>query len=102
MKTLIIASLLAASSAVAFAGSGNAQTWEPAAASTGSSLTRAQVIAELQEAQVNNQVAYGEFVPQSATPSATAMTRAQVRGELSAYLSAGHRPLHGNTSHRQR
>ncbi len=102
MKTLIIASLLAASSTFAFASSGNSETWEPAAASTGSTLTRAQVINELHEAQSNNQLAYGELVPQLDAAPASALKRAQVRAELNAYLGAGHRPLHGNLDYRQR
>ena len=57
MKTLIVAGLLAITSVAALAESGNGETWGHQVASSGPSLTRAQVIAELREAQTLTQSA---------------------------------------------
>ena len=99
MKTLIIASLLAASSTFAFASSGNSETWEIAADSKGSTLTRAQVINELHEARVNNTIAYGEHASKhNAKPSVSVLSRRQVVEEVLALRKAGKLPVDGERS----
>lgn len=80
MKTLISALILSA----AFVGAAQAGEldWPPAQENT-SSLTRAQVQAELQAARQAGQITYGEEeYPVSAYAEASTVSRAQVRAEL--------------------
>ncbi|MDP2405840.1 DUF4148 domain-containing protein [Hydrogenophaga sp.] len=99
MKTLIVAGLLAITSVAALAESGNGETWGHNVASSGPSLTRAQVVAELREAQANNTIAYGEHASKhTASPSVSVLTRRQVRDEVLALRKAGQLPVHGERS----
>jgi hypothetical protein len=100
MKTLLIAGLLAITSVAAVAESGNGETWGHQVASSGPSLTRAQVIAELREAQANNTIAYGEHASKhiAPAPSPSMLTRREVRNEVLALRKAGQLPVHGERS----
>jgi hypothetical protein len=99
MKTLIVAGLLAITSVAAVAESGNGETWGHNVASSGPSLTRAQVVAELREAQANNTIAYGEHASKHTTrPSVSVLMRRQVRDEVLTLRKAGQLSVSGESS----
>ena len=84
---------LAAAIAVSAAFVGTAQAgeldWPPEAPNV-SSLTRAQVVADLQDARAQGLVTTGELAyPPVARQAGSQVTRAQVRQELSAAQAAG-------------
>lgn len=95
MKNLIVAGLMAVTSLGAMANSNIGEAWGQDAVSGGPGLTRAQVIAELREAQANGTIAYGEATPTSnATSLTSTLTRRQVREEVQALRRAGQLPVH--------
>lgn len=99
MKTVIVAGLLAITSVAAMADHGNSETWGQDAPNTGVSRTRAEVVAELQEARDNRTIAHGEYAaPTIAAPSASPLTRRQVLDEVMAMRKAGQLPVHGDYS----
>lgn len=86
MKSFVIATLLATTAFAASAMSGNGEIYGQDAAPTGVSKTRAEVVAELREAQAAGTLAYGESSSkqdQQAVSSDSRLTRAEVRMELS-------------------
>lgn len=103
MKAILVAGLLAITSVAAFAGSNNGETWGQNVASSGPSLTHAQVVAELHEAQANNTIAYGEQAskPLHVSSRTSVLTRHQVRDGVLAMEQAGQFPASGefNRSH---
>lgn len=102
MKNLIVAGLMAITSLGAMANSDIGEAWGQNAVSSGPSLTRAQVIAELREAQVNGTIVYGEATPTfNATPSTSTLTRRQVREEVQALRLLGKMPNHGERGRAQ-
>jgi hypothetical protein len=87
MKSFVIATLLASTAFAASAMSGNGQIYgfDAAAETTGASKTRAEVVAELRQAQAAGTLAYGESSSKRekhAMPAANGLTRAEVRMEL--------------------
>ncbi len=90
MKSLVIATMLATTAFAASAMSGNGEIYghDKAAATsmTEASKTRAEVVAELREAQNAGTLAYGEFSSRRGSrvlSAGTALTRAEVRMEIS-------------------
>lgn len=90
MKSLVIATLLASTAFAASAMPGNGEIYghDKAAATsmTAASKTRAEVVAELREAQNAGTLAYGEFSARRGSPvlsAGNALTRAEVRMEIS-------------------
>lgn len=99
MKTLIVAGLMAITSVTALAQSGNGETWGQSVTSNGPGLTRAQVVAELHEALVNNTIAYGELASNhNAAPSVSVLSRRQVVEEVLALRKAGKLHINGERS----
>jgi hypothetical protein len=85
MKSFVIATLFASTALAASAMSGNGETYGQDAGLTGASKSRAEVIAELREAQAAGTLAYGESSlkrDQSVMPAASRLTRAEVRMDL--------------------
>ena len=85
MKSFVIATMLAATAFAASAMSGNGEIYGHDASPTGASMTRAEVVAELREAQAAGTLAYGESSlkqDQQAMPSGSRLTRAEVRMDL--------------------
>ncbi len=85
MKSFVIATLFASAAFAASAMSGNGETYGQDAAPTGASLTRAEVVAELREAQAAGTLAYGESSlkrDKQMMPAASRLTRAEVRMDL--------------------
>ena len=85
MKSFFIATLFASTALAASAMPGNGETHGQDAAPTGASLTRAEVVAELREAQAAGTLAYGESSlkrDQPVMPAASRLTRAEVRMDL--------------------
>jgi hypothetical protein len=76
-SALILAASLASFGASAFA----AAPMFPSAPKSTSSLTRAQVLAELQQAKAAGQVTFGENDVPTAVASSSNVTRAQVEAE---------------------
>jgi len=99
MKTALIAGLMAFTSFAALAQSGNGETWGQNLVPSGDPLTRSQVVAELQQAQANREIAFGEFSPGKieAAP-ASARSRSEVRDEVMAMRNAGRHPARGELS----
>ena len=97
MKTLIVATLLAATTFAASAQSGNGETYGHNSPAFGSEKSRAEVIAELRAAQGSGSIAYGEHSQQSVSAQAanSALTRQQVLQE-----AAGKLPVTGEFSSR--
>lgn len=97
MKTLIVATLLVATTFAASAQSGNGETYGQNSSAFGSENSRAEVIAELRAAQDINSIAYGEHSQQSvsAQPATSGLTRQQVLKE-----AAGKLPVSGEFSSR--
>jgi hypothetical protein len=88
MKTLTSALLLSATliSASAFAGDLD----YPPVANTTSSVSRAQVQAELQQAQANGEIAFGELQqPTQMAETNTRLTRAAVQAEATRAKATG-------------
>ena len=88
MKSLVIATLLATTAFAASAMSGNGEIYghDTAAASTGASKTRAEVVAELRQAQAAGTMAYGESSikkPAASLSAGDRLTRAEVHMEVS-------------------
>ena len=87
MKSIVIATLLATTAFAASAMSGNGEIYgqDTAAATTGASKTRTEVVAELRQAQAAGTLAYGESSlkrVKPAMPAANRLTRAEVRMEI--------------------
>ncbi|QCB46412.1 DUF4148 domain-containing protein [Hydrogenophaga sp. PAMC20947] len=86
MKSFVIATLLATTAFAASAMPGNGQIYGFDTVSTsGASKTRAEVIAELRQAQAAGTLAYGESSSRRekrAMNGANGLTRAEVRMEL--------------------
>lgn len=102
MKSLVIATLFATTAFAASAMSGNGEIYghDSAAASQGASKTRADVIAELRQAQAAGALAYGEASirkPVSSMPAGDRLTRAEVRMEVSELRDNG--AWHTQSSH---
>ena len=98
MKTLLIATLLAATTFAASAQSGNGETYGQNSAASGSEKSRAEVIAELRAAQHAGSIAYGELSQESVSaPTTSALTRQQVlqdaAGKAPAYYGELASPL---------
>lgn len=93
MKSFVIATLLASSAFAASAMSGNGEIYGFDKAPTGVSKTRAEVVAELREAQAAGTIAYGEadIKRQNARHNAPAsqLTRAEVRMEVADLAAEG-------------
>ncbi|CAP44153.1 DUF4148 domain-containing protein [Bordetella petrii] len=91
MKTLasllLISTSFAANAAYAQEPSGELD-YPPAVTQT-SSLTRAQVVAELQAAKAAGQVTFGELEQPAAPVASSTLTRAQVRAEAAAARQNG-------------
>ena len=90
MKTLLIATLLAATTFAASAQSGYGETYGQNSPTFVSEKSRAEVIAELRAAQAAGSIAYGEQSQKSVSaPASSALTRQQVlrdaAGKVSAY-----------------
>lgn len=100
MKTLLVAGILAITAVSAFAEPGNGETWGHQVTSSGPSLTRAQVLAELREAQANNTIAYGEHASKHArvSPRTSVLTRRQVHEDVMAMQQASRFPASGEHS----
>ena len=100
MKNILVAGLLAITTVAAVAGSDTGETWGQNVASIGPSLTRAQVVAELHEAQANNTIAYGEQAskPLRVSPRTSVLTRHQMRDNVLAMHQAGQIPASGELS----
>jgi len=93
MKSLVIATLLAASAFSASAMSGNGETYGQVQEDFVSTKTRAEVIAELREAQAAGTIAYGDadikrFNARPA-PSTSTLTRADVLMEVADLAAQG-------------
>ena len=85
MKSFVIATLFASTTLAASAMSGNGETYGQDAGPTSVSMSRAEVIAELREAQAAGTLAYGESSlkrDQSVMSAASRLTRAEVRMDL--------------------
>lgn len=99
MKTLIIASALALTSVASFAGTTNGETWGQQTSASGPSLTRAQVVADLQTAQVNQTMAYGEHAAPDMIPAASStLLRRSVRQAVVSQRHVGQLPVSGERS----
>lgn len=103
MKTLIVATLLAATTFAASAQSGNGETYGQNSPTFGSEKSRAEVIVELRAAQDINSIAYGEHSQQSvlAQPATSGLTRQQVLQEVAALRKAGKLPVNGEFASRR-
>jgi hypothetical protein len=105
MKSLVIATLLATSAFAASAMQGNGEIYgfDTASATAGASKTRAEVMAELEQAKAAGTIAYGESSAsreKRVLPADQKLTRAEVRMEL-AELGNGNRsgaPVHGSNA----
>ncbi|QCB45561.1 DUF4148 domain-containing protein [Hydrogenophaga sp. PAMC20947] len=104
MKSLVIATLLASTAfaASAMPGNGNGEIYGFDKAPSGPSRTRAEVVAELREAQATGTIRYGnvDLKRHNArlTPSNSQLTRAEVREDV-AELAAEGELFQNNNSH---
>lgn len=95
MKSLVIATLLASTAfaASAMPGSRNGQTYGFDQSVSGPSKTRAEVVAELREAQAAGTIRYGDADIKRhnarLTPSTSQLTRAEVRMEVAELVAEG-------------
>ena len=100
MKSLAIATLLAASAFSASAMSGNGETYGQVDENFVSTKTRAEVVAELREAQAAGFVAYGNIDAQRfinrPAPSTSTLTRAEVLMEVADLAAQGKLFLNGH------
>jgi hypothetical protein len=99
MKSFVIAAVLASSAFAASAMSGNGEIYGFDRETPTSSKTRAEVVAELREAQAAGEIAYGEAdikrINARPAPSKSQLTRAEVRMEV-AELAAQGKLFHTN------
>jgi|GEM_PF-3737444 len=100
MKTVLIASLLAATTFAASAMSGNHQIWSYQEAAAGPGKTRAEVIAELQVAKsaglVNLSDSEMRQAERAILQSPSTLTRAQVQQEVIALRKQGLLDIQGD------
>lgn len=93
MKSFVIATLLASTAFAASAMSGNGEIYGFDNAPTGASKTRAEVVAELREAQAAGTIFYGDaYIKRNEalrTPPASQLTRAEVRMEVAELAAEG-------------
>ncbi|QCB47201.1 DUF4148 domain-containing protein [Hydrogenophaga sp. PAMC20947] len=93
MKSLVIATLLASTAFAASAMSGNGEIYGFDKAPVGPSKTRAEVVAELREAQAAGTIRYGDADIKRhnarLTPSTSQLTRAEVRMEVAELAAEG-------------
>ncbi len=93
MKSFVIATLLASTAFAASAMSGNGEIYGFDQAPTGPSKTRAEVVAELREAQAAGTIVYGEADIKRRdarqVPSSSQLTRAEVRMEVAELAAEG-------------
>lgn len=94
MKSIVIATLLATTAFAASAMSVNGEIYgqDTAAAAAGASKTRAEVVAELRQAQAAGTLAYGESSlkrEQGTMSKANSLTSAEVRMELAERANDG-------------
>lgn len=88
MKSLIITTILAASAFAASAQSGNGETYGHNSPTVGTSLTRAEVLADLREALNMDAIAYGDLA-QAESTNGRAVSREKVTADLRAAQEAG-------------
>lgn len=89
MKTLLIATLLAATTFAASAQSGYGEAYGQNSPTFVSEKSRAEVIAELRAAQDSGSIAYGELSQKSVpAPATSALTRQQVLRDAAGTLPA--------------
>ena len=103
MKSIVFATLLASTTFAASAMSGNGEIYgqDTAAAAAGASKTRAEVVAELRQAQAAGTLAYGESSIKKPVASLSAgdrLTRAEVRMEVSELRQKGARFSQGSNN----
>ncbi len=102
MKSFVIATLLASTAFAASAMSGNGEIYGFDKAPAGASKTRAEVVAELREAQAAGTIAYGDADikrndARQAAPSSQ-LTRSEVRMEVAELAAAGKLFLNNNSN----
>jgi hypothetical protein len=93
MKSLVIAAVLASSAFAASAQSGNGEIYGFDREAPTSTKSRAEVVAELREAQAAGTIAYGEAdikrINARPAPSRSQLTRAEVRMEVAQLAAEG-------------
>ena len=93
MKSLVIAAVLASSAFAASAMSGNGEIYGFDRETPTSTKTRAEVVAELREAQAAGTIAYGEAdikrINARPSPVKSLLTRADVRMEVAELAAQG-------------
>jgi hypothetical protein len=102
MKSFVIATLLASTAFAASAMSGNGEIYGFDQAPAASAKTRAEVLAELREAQAAGTIAYGNVdIKRNGarqTASSSQLTRSEVRMEVAELAAEGKLFLNDNSN----
>lgn len=95
MKNLLIASLLAVTALGTSAQTVNQETYGHTDPTFTSTLSRAEVVADLRAAQASGTIAFGEHSAVASTPAPSGLSRAQVQREALSLRHAGNFPASG-------